>query len=113
MPPLLKQSLENAARLAQRTIAIAAICSLLLAIPAAPAIAKTCRTVGEQQICLISVKRSAKNYWEYRAVVEIDGDRRPLEVYDCRHRQRTTADGRLVKFTAQGAGPLICRLLYR
>ncbi|MEO0409210.1 MAG: hypothetical protein AAF289_17850 [Cyanobacteria bacterium P01_A01_bin.135] len=85
----------------------------LLALTGAPASAKTCRTVDGHRICLISTKRSTKNYWEYRAVVEVDGDRRPLEVYDCRRQQRTTANGKRIPFVPQGPGELICRLLYR
>lgn len=70
-----------------------------------------CRTVGDHQICLLDVKRSAKNYWEYRAVVSIDGQPRPLEIYNCRQRTRTLEDGTVVSFEAQGAGILICKLL--
>lgn len=70
-----------------------------------------CRTVNQHEICLLEVKRSAKNYWEYRAVVSIDGEPRPLEIYDCRKRTRMRQDGTVVPFEAQGAGALICKLL--
>lgn len=40
---------------------------------AAPAYGELCRVYGEQQICLVSLKRSAKYYWEYRAVLRING----------------------------------------
>lgn len=95
------------------TIALTAACGMMLVAAGRPAIAETCRTVGEHRICLVSVKRSAKNYWEYRAVVEIDGDRRPLEVYDCQRQRRTTAEGKRIPFADGGPGELICRLLYR
>ena len=29
----------------------------------------------EQQVCILKLKRSAKNYWEYRAKVSIDGEK--------------------------------------
>ncbi len=70
-----------------------------------------CRKVGDHQVCLLDVKRSAKNYWEYRAVVSIDGKPRPLEIYNCRQRTRTLEDGTVVPFDPQGAGVLICKLL--
>ena len=78
--------------------------------PAAQAL-NYCRMVGEHEVCLLNVKRSAKNYWEYRAVVSVDGQPRPLEIYNCRQRTRTREDGTVVPFEAQGAGVLICKLL--
>ncbi|NEQ97116.1 MAG: hypothetical protein F6K30_10385, partial [Cyanothece sp. SIO2G6] len=57
---------------------------------------------------------SAKNYWEYRAVVKIDGKRQPMAVYNCRDRIRTVKKtGKVVPFDLQGVGCLICQLLYR
>lgn len=84
--------------------------SVIAIAPPAQAI-NYCRTVGDHQICLLDVKRSAKNYWEYRAVVSIDGQPRPLEIYNCRQRTRTLEDGTVVSFAPQGAGVLICKLL--
>lgn len=57
---------------------------------AGKAIAQQCRTVGTQQICLISVKRSAKYYWQYRAVLKINGKRQPTEKFDCHPRNTKT-----------------------
>jgi hypothetical protein len=89
---------------------IGLLIGLLLAIaPAAEA--SLCRTVGNQQICIVTIKRSAKNYWEYRAEVSIDNSKRSLEVYNCRDRLRTRADGTVVPFKPNGAGALICRML--
>ncbi|MEB3224222.1 MAG: hypothetical protein VKJ86_00280 [Synechococcus sp.] len=50
-----------------------------------PAHGETCRTDGEHQICLVSLKRSAKYYWEYRAVLRIDGKKLPMQKFDCLH----------------------------
>lgn len=73
-----------------------------------------CRQLGEHQVCLLDIKRSAKNYWEYRAVVKIDGKRQPMAVYSCRDRLRTVKKtGQVIPFAPQGAGQLICQLLYR
>ncbi len=80
---------------------------------APPAAAAYCRNVGEHQICVLDVKRSAKYYWEYRATVSVDEVERSQEIYNCRDRLRVRQDGRIVPFEGQGPGPLICSLLYR
>lgn len=43
-----------------------------------------CRPLAGQQVCIETIKRSAKYFWEYRVVVSIDGDHQPLKRYDCR-----------------------------
>lgn len=65
--------------------AILLVCSLVLG-TAQKAIAQQCRTVENQEICLVSVKRSAKYYWQYRAVLKVDGKRQPAEKFDCHPR---------------------------
>ena len=70
-----------------------------------------CRTVNQHQVCILSVKRSAKNYWEYRASAQIDGERTPVEVYDCRRHVKVSQDGAQQPFQPDGAGPIICELL--
>ena len=60
-------------------------CGLVLG-TAGKVIAEQCRTVGSQEICLVSVKRSAKYYWQYRAVLKVDGKRQPTEKFDCHPR---------------------------
>ncbi|MGF1497265.1 MAG: hypothetical protein ACFB8W_10640 [Elainellaceae cyanobacterium] len=70
-----------------------------------------CRILNNHTICILSIKRSAKNYWEYRAAVSVDGVKRPVEVYDCRDRRRTQPNGIVTPFEPQGAGDLICQLL--
>ena len=37
-----------------------------------------------QPICLQQIKRSAKNYWEYRVTLKIGDRRKVTRVYDCR-----------------------------
>ncbi len=79
---------------------------------AQPSQALTCKTLNSHEICLLSVKRSAKNHWEYRASVSVDGVTRPVERYNCRDRRRTLADdGSTQAFQPDGAGTLICSLL--
>ncbi|MGB3694384.1 MAG: hypothetical protein WA865_02350 [Spirulinaceae cyanobacterium] len=73
-----------------------------------PAEASFCRNYQDKSICILSIKRSAKNYWEYRASVKIDGVVSPVEVYNCRDRLRVKKDGQVVPFQKNGAGQLIC-----
>ena len=37
--------------------------------------APLCHTIQNQTVCILTIKRSAKNYWEYSAAVSIDGKR--------------------------------------
>lgn len=57
-----------------------------------PAEAYTCRNYKGHQVCIISIKRSAKNHWEYRALVNVDGVKIPLETYNCRNSQNFLAE---------------------
>ena len=93
---------------------IVALCLVLVLsiIPVSPASAKPfCRTVGDRAICILSIKRSAKNYWEYRVAVSVDGIARPIEIYNCRDRLRVRQDGKVVRFEPNGVGELICNLI--
>lgn len=49
-----------------------------------PAEAYTCRNYKGHQICILNIKRSAKNHWQYRALVSVDGVKTPIETYNCR-----------------------------
>lgn len=59
--------------------------------------AKTCQKTFDQNssgqpICLLQIKRSAKNYWEYRVSLKI-GDRPKItRVYNCRQHSYWQAD---------------------
>ena len=64
----------------------------LLTAPVAMA-APLCRSVAEHQICVLKITRSAKYYWEYRAVVEVDGKRRAMARYNCRTHEYVRRDG--------------------
>ncbi|NER36148.1 MAG: hypothetical protein F6J93_19545 [Oscillatoria sp. SIO1A7] len=78
---------------------------------ALPAEASLCRNYNGNSICIISIKRSAKYYWRYRAAVSVNGIARPIEVYNCRDRQRIRQDGSVVSFEPDGAGEFICNTL--
>lgn len=80
---------------------------LLLTI-ALPAQAERCRTVNNQEVCIVSIKRSAKNYWEYRAIVRVDGEVKPLQVYDCRSKT-TIQDNKVLEiFEQDGTAEAVC-----
>ncbi|MFQ3616586.1 MAG: hypothetical protein SNJ57_20325 [Cyanobacteriota bacterium] len=80
-----------------------------------------CRVVDGHSVCVLSLQRSAKNFWEYRAAVSVDGAVRPVEVYDCRDRSasqnenrlRHRADGKTVPFSKDIAGAIVCRIYRR
>ncbi len=70
--------------------------------------AEFCRNIEGHKICIVEIKRSAKNYWEYRAKVSIDDVVKPQEIYNCRRRVRVKKDGSTVRFSSEGAGDFIC-----
>ncbi len=86
---------------------------MLLNINVQIAQASLCRQYGEEKICLLEVKRSAKKYWEYRAIVSVNGQVKPREIYNCRNKFRIQKDGNVVPFEQNGAGELICSILTR
>jgi hypothetical protein len=82
------------------------ILSFLVALPAKAT--SICRKYDDREICILSIKRSAKNYWEYRASVSIDKVKTPIEVYNCRDRIKVQADGKILPFERKDPGKLIC-----
>ena len=76
-----------------------------------PAQAARCHRVNENKICILSIKRSAKYHWEYRASVSINGQKTPIEIYNCRRKTKIDRSGNTKRFEKNGAGELICRLL--
>jgi hypothetical protein len=73
-----------------------------------PAFADRCRTVQDQEVCIVSIRRSAKNYWEYRAIVSVDGEVKPLQIYDCRSKT-TVQDNKVLEiFEQDGTAEAVC-----
>jgi hypothetical protein len=77
----------------------------------AAASALTCRTTANHQVCILSIRRSAKYHWQYRATVTLDGTPQPEATYNCRHQRRTDTNGKTERFEAGGAGEVICALV--
>jgi hypothetical protein len=102
---MFKTSLKNLTKI---------ILILFLTLHPQPVQAATCQTLHQHQVCLIDIKRSAKNYWEYR--VTLTTDRPPqspqisTEIYNCRDRHITKPDKTRVKFSTQDLSKSICRL---
>jgi len=83
----------------------------IINLASAPATADSCRNFGGHQVCISSIRRSAKSYWEYRTVVSVDGVKQPLELYNCRDRTRILAsDGTSVPFLTGKTGDWVCQL---
>lgn len=78
-----------------------------------PARAEFCRQVEGHQICIVSIKRSAKNYWQYQAMVTTDGVARPTASYDCREQLITDLDGNTASFRSRRDGKIVCSLYRR
>ncbi|MEG4394612.1 hypothetical protein [Microcoleus sp. BROC3] len=87
------------------------VCCLLLLISffwALPAEASVCRNDRGSEICIVDIKRSAKNYWEYRVILSVDGVKQPLEVYNCRDRTTVKKDGTVLAFGQNNPGEIVC-----
>ncbi len=88
-------------------------CYLLILISffwlAPPAEASVCRNYEGREMCIVDIKRSAKNYWEYRVILSIDQVKQPLEVYNCRDRTTVKKDGTILAFGQKKPGEIICR----
>ena len=79
----------------------------------APASAEFCRRVDGHRICILKIERSAKNYWQYQAMVSNDGITQPAASYDCRERLITDPDGNLSSFRSRKDGNIVCSLYRR
>lgn len=93
-----------------KLLCLVLICWLINPLPAE---AEFCRQVDSQRICILSIKRSAKNYWQYQAVVSVDGIEQPFANYDCRDRLITEPDGNMAAFRSRPAGAFVCSLYRR
>ena len=101
-------------RLRSRFLLIVAIFAIAFTLNLAwvsPARAAICRQQRNNRICIVSIKRSAKYYWEYRASVRVNDQTYPIEIYNCRRKVRIKSDKTSVLFIENGPGYLICNTL--
>ncbi|MDJ0695908.1 hypothetical protein [Mastigocoleus sp. MO_188.B34] len=68
-----------------------------------------CSNHDGHEICILNIQRSAKRYWNYRVAISVDGEKKPVEVYNCRGRFKIQRNGKVVPFEENGAGKLICK----
>ncbi|TAF11179.1 MAG: hypothetical protein EAZ77_01545 [Nostocales cyanobacterium] len=73
-----------------------------------PALAFVCHHYDGHEICILSIKRSAKKYWEYRASVSVDGVKTPVEIYNCRGKFKVNKDRTVSQFAENSPGEMIC-----
>ena len=81
---------------------------LLSFVFASPAYAITCRHRNHHEICIVNIKRSAKNYWEYRASIRVDGVTKPVQIYDCRTRKVVLDNPILEEFEQDDTAQFVC-----
>ncbi len=91
------------------------LCCLLLLLICLLAIAPSaeaalCRNLDGHEVCIVRIKRSAKYHWEYRTIVSIDGQKKPLVIYNCRDRTITRKHKYPIPFKSNSAGDLVCSL---
>lgn len=71
--------------------------------------AAMCRDRFGQEVCILKLKRSAKNYWEYRAKVSVDGEKQKYkEIYNCRDHTLIRRGKYPIPFKPDSPGELVC-----
>lgn len=94
-------------------IALLGLIGLNLLLPIQSAQAAICRHLGDKEVCIVEIRRSAKYYWRYRVTLSVDGKQRDREIYNCRDRLRISAQGDRIPFQSPGIGDLVCNLTRR
>ncbi len=69
----------------------------------------TCKNYDGHEICILNIQRSAKRYWNYRVAISVDGEKKPVEVYNCRGRFKIQRNGKIVPFGENDPGKFICK----
>jgi hypothetical protein len=74
-----------------------------------PAQAYRCEALNEHEICIVSLQRDSKRYWNYQVAISIDGEKQPVEIYNCRSQFKIQTNGKIVPFADNSPGQFICR----
>lgn len=76
--------------------------------------AAICGVRNGQEVCILRLKRSAKNYWEYRGKVSIDGKKQSdQEIYNCRDRTLTRKGKYPIPLKPNSPGELVCEIFQK
>jgi hypothetical protein len=89
-------------------ILIIGLCFIIL-IPAGNAVSR-CKTISGSEVCIAEIKRSAKNYWEYRLKLQVKNQGKVTLTYDCRDRRLIKSSPKNQAFDYQLIGHWICDL---
>ncbi|MBR8830301.1 MAG: hypothetical protein N5P05_003396 [Chroococcopsis gigantea SAG 12.99] len=73
-----------------------------------PVMAAFCHSEDAHRVCIVSIKRSAKNYWQYQTEIAVDGVKKPIVVYNCRTKEKISLDSS--RLPLDPTGKIICKL---
>lgn len=73
-----------------------------------PVLAAFCHQEDTHQVCIVNIKRSAKNYWQYQTEMAVDGVKQAIVVYNCRSKKKIGLDGS--RLPLDSTGKIICKL---
>lgn len=83
---------------------------ILVFLVALPAQASFCKSVDTKKVCILSIERSAKKYWEYQVQLSVDRIVQPLTVYNCREKLWLQPHGQWTKFNSSSVNAVACSL---
>jgi hypothetical protein len=106
----LKKSLANFFLVVVKSLTILLIIVFLVALPAQ---ASFCKSIDTQKVCILSIERSAKNYWEYQVQLSVDRTVQPRTVYNCREKLWLQTNGQWIKFKDSSVNAVACSLFPR
>jgi hypothetical protein len=74
--------------------------------------ATVCSQRDRQEVCLGSLQRSAKNYWEYRVRLKVDGRLQSPVIYDCRAGKKSWIAGVWMDLVVDAVDITACSLYH-
>ncbi len=83
---------------------------ILVFLVALPAQASFCKSIDTQKVCIVSIERSAKNYWEYQVQLSVDRIVQPRTVYNCQKELWLQPNGQWQKFSDSSVHAVACNL---
>jgi hypothetical protein len=83
---------------------------IILLLGALPAQASFCKSVDTQKVCILSIERSAKKYWEYQVQLSVDRIVQPRTIYNCRKELWLQPNGQWTRFNGSSVNAVACSL---